>query len=61
MTKLVTMLYKGDIIQGEAQEAMMDILYKQQLNQRLPRFLPRTSASRTRPGRLRASSTTAVS
>ncbi len=40
MTKLVTMLYKGEIIQGEAQKAMMDILYKQQLNQRLPRFLP---------------------
>ncbi len=40
MTKLVTMLYKGEIVEGDAQEAMMDILYKQQLNQRLPRFLP---------------------
>ncbi len=40
MTKLVTMLYKGEIVQGDVQEAMMGILYKQQLNQRLPRFLP---------------------
>lgn len=41
MTKLVTMLFKGEIVEGEVKDEMMDILYKQQLNQRLPRFLPR--------------------
>lgn len=40
MNRLVTMLYQGDIVQGEAQDAVMKILYQQQLNQRLPRFLP---------------------
>ena len=39
MTKLVTMLYNGEIVEGEVKDEMMDILYKQQLNQRLPRFL----------------------
>ncbi len=40
MTKLVTMLFKGEIVGGEIRDEMMNILYKQQLKQRLPRFLP---------------------
>ncbi len=40
MTRLVTMLFKGEIVQGAAQDALMKIMYQQQLNQRLPRFLP---------------------
>ncbi len=40
MTQLVTMLFKGEIVEGDAKDEVMNILYKQQLNQRLPRFLP---------------------
>ncbi len=40
MSKLVHMLYSGEIVQGEIKDEMMNILYKQNLNQRLPRFLP---------------------
>lgn len=40
MTKLVHMLFKGEIVDGEVKDELMNIMYKQQLNQRLPRFLP---------------------
>jgi len=40
MTKLVYMLIKGQIVEGEIKDELMNILYKQNLNQRLPRFLP---------------------
>lgn len=40
MSKLVHMLYSSDIVQGETKDEMMNIMYKQTLNQRLPRFLP---------------------
>ncbi|MCC6803648.1 MAG: serine hydrolase [Anaerolineae bacterium] len=42
MTKLVTMLFKGEIVDGAVRDEVMGILYKQQLKQRLPRFLPPT-------------------
>ncbi len=40
MTKLLHMLYTGEIVQGTLKDELFDILLKQQLNQRLPRFLP---------------------
>ncbi len=40
MTKLVHMLFTGQIVEGAVKDELLDILYKQQLNQRLPRFLP---------------------
>lgn len=42
MTKLVTMLFKGEIVEGTVMDEVMGILYKQQLKQRLPRFLSPT-------------------
>jgi beta-lactamase class A len=40
MTRLVYMLFTGKIVEGAAKDDVLDILLKQQLNQRLPRFLP---------------------
>ena len=40
MTRLVTMLFKGEIVDGEIKDELIDILLKQQYNDRLPRFLP---------------------
>jgi beta-lactamase class A len=40
MTKLVYMLFKGEVVDGEIKDELLNIMYKQQLNQRLPRFLP---------------------
>lgn len=40
MTRLVEMIFKAEILTREACNAMLDILLKQQLNDRLPRFLP---------------------
>jgi beta-lactamase class A len=40
MTRLIRMLFQGEIVRDEAKDEMMGIMYKQQLNQRLPRFLP---------------------
>jgi beta-lactamase class A len=40
MTRLVAMLFKGEIVDGEIKDELIDILLKQQFNDRLPRFLP---------------------
>lgn len=40
MNELVNMLFQGQIVDGELKDELLGILYKQQLNQRLPRFLP---------------------
>lgn len=40
MTKLIHMLFRGELVDGEIQDELLKIMYKQQLNQRLPRFLP---------------------
>ena len=40
MTRLVEMIFKGELLDRSACDAMLDILLKQQLNDRLPRFLP---------------------
>jgi beta-lactamase class A len=40
MTELVTRLFQGQIVDGTIHEELLAILYKQQLNDRLPRFLP---------------------
>ena len=40
MTKLVYMLFKGEVADGEIKDELLNIMYKQQLNQRLPRILP---------------------
>ncbi len=40
MTKLVYLLFSGQIFEGELKDELLGIMYKQQLNQRLPRFLP---------------------
>ncbi|MCC7208198.1 MAG: serine hydrolase [Anaerolineae bacterium] len=40
MTRLVEMIFKGDVLDRAACDAMLDILLKQQLNDRIPRFLP---------------------
>jgi len=40
MNKLLHMLYNGEVVQGAMKDEVFDILHKQQLNQRLPRFLP---------------------
>jgi beta-lactamase class A len=40
MTRLVEMIFKGELLDRSACDAMLDILFKQQLNDRLPRFLP---------------------
>jgi beta-lactamase class A len=40
MTRLVEMIFNGEILDREACDAMLAILLKQQLNDRLPRFLP---------------------
>ncbi len=39
MTELCYRLYQGEIVTGEIKDELMDILLKQQLNQRIPRFL----------------------
>ena len=40
MNKLLHMLYSGAVVQGALKDELFEILLKQQLNQRLPRFLP---------------------
>jgi len=40
MNKLIELLFTDKIVQGVAKDTVFDILHKQQLNQRLPRFLP---------------------
>jgi beta-lactamase class A len=40
MTRLVAMLFKGEIVDGDIKDELITILLKQQLNDRLPRFLP---------------------
>jgi beta-lactamase class A len=40
MTRLVEMIFKTEILTREACNCMLEILLKQQLNDRLPRFLP---------------------
>lgn len=40
MTRLVEMIFRGEVLDREACDAMLAILLKQQLNDRLPRFLP---------------------
>ncbi|MEZ4830869.1 MAG: serine hydrolase [Caldilineaceae bacterium] len=40
LTRLVTMLYKGEILDDAGRDGALAILRKQQLNDRLPRFLP---------------------
>ncbi len=40
MTKLVVMLFQGQIVDGDLKDELIGILLKQQFNDRLPRFLP---------------------
>ncbi|MEO8393053.1 MAG: serine hydrolase [Chloroflexota bacterium] len=40
MNQLLYMLYQGEVVQGTWKDEVFEILHKQQLNQRLPRFLP---------------------
>ncbi len=40
MTKLVQMLFTGEIVEGEIRDELLNIMLKQQFNVRLPRFLP---------------------
>ena len=40
MTRLVEMIFKGELLDRSSCDAMLQILFKQQLNDRLPRFLP---------------------
>jgi beta-lactamase class A len=40
LTQLFTMIYQGEVLDRAACDAMLEILLKQQLNERLPRFLP---------------------
>lgn len=40
MTALVYKLYMGEIVDGELKDELLGIMLKQQLNARLPRFLP---------------------
>jgi beta-lactamase class A len=40
MNQLLHMLYQGEVVQGAWKDEVFAILLKQQLNQRLPRFLP---------------------
>ncbi|HXF63942.1 MAG TPA: serine hydrolase [Caldilineaceae bacterium] len=40
MTRLLELIYHGRVVSREACDAMLAILLKQQLNDRLPRFLP---------------------
>ncbi len=40
MSALVYKLYQGEVVGGALRDELMDILLRQQLNQRLPRFLP---------------------
>lgn len=39
MTRLVHMLFQGEIVEGELKDELIGILHKQQFNDRLPRFL----------------------
>ena len=40
MTRLVHMMFQGEIVDGEIKDELLGIMLKQQLNDRLPRFLP---------------------
>lgn len=40
MNKLLTLIYNGEIVSRTACDGMLEILLKQQLNDRLPRYLP---------------------
>ena len=40
LTRLLALIWEGQAVDREACDAMLDILLKQQLNDRLPRFLP---------------------
>jgi len=40
MTRLCAMIYRGEVVNRAACDGMLHILLQQQLNQRLPRFLP---------------------
>lgn len=40
MTRLCAMIYRGEVVNRAACDGMLHIMLQQQLNQRLPRFLP---------------------
>lgn len=40
MTRLCAMIYRGEVVDRAACDGMLHIMLQQQLNQRLPRFLP---------------------
>lgn len=40
MTRLVHMLFQGEIVDGDLKDELIGIMLKQQFNARLPRFLP---------------------
>jgi beta-lactamase class A len=40
MTRLMAMIFRGELLDRAACDSMLEILLKQQLNDRLPRFLP---------------------
>jgi beta-lactamase class A len=40
MTRLVEMIFKAELLTREACDSMLEMMLKQQLNDRLPRFLP---------------------
>jgi beta-lactamase class A len=52
LTRLFTMIYKGEILDRAACDAMLAILRKQQLNDRLPRYLPPGTACPHKTGTL---------
>jgi beta-lactamase class A len=40
LTRLMEMIFKGELLDRDACDSILDIMLKQQLNDRLPRFLP---------------------
>jgi beta-lactamase class A len=52
MTRLLGMIFRGEIVDREACDQMLDILLQQQLNARLPRFLPRGTQCAHKTGTL---------
>lgn len=47
-----TKLYRGEIVSKEASEKMLDLLKKQQLNDRIPKYLPKDVAVAHKTGEL---------
>lgn len=52
IAKLLTLLYQGKVVSPKASAAMLDLLKKQQINDRIPKYLPKGTVVAHKTGEL---------